>query len=132
MSLAQKSSSLRIVAVNRRDYPGSTPLTQEDTTVLASGSDEQKAAFLKARGVEVATFVTRFVERNKLPPVSPDRKTGGFALLGWSLGNAIALSAVANVDSLPPAAQTLWASGMRSLILHGTCLSRRYAPLSST
>ncbi|EIW56131.1 uncharacterized protein TRAVEDRAFT_39145 [Trametes versicolor FP-101664 SS1] len=117
MALAQ-GSNIRIVAVNRRDYPGSTPLTTEDTAILASGSDEQKAAFLKARGVEVATFIDLFVERNGVPPISPDGHTGGFALLGWSLGNAIALSAVANVESLPPAAQDRWTSGMRALILH--------------
>lgn len=119
MALAQ-GSKIRIVAVNRRDYPGSTPLATEDTAILASGSDDQKSAFLKARGVEIATFIDLFVERNRVPPISADGQTGGFALLGWSLGNAIALSAVANVDSLPSAAQDRWASGMRALILHGT------------
>ncbi len=122
MTLAQ-GSNIRFVAVNRRDYPGSTPLTPEDTDILASGSDEQKAAFLKARGVEIGTFIDLFVERNKVPPISADGHTGGFALLGWSLGNAIALSAVANVDSLPSAAQARWASGMRALILHGASQS---------
>lgn len=128
MALAQ-GSNIRIVAVNRRDYPGSTPLTTEDTAILASGSDEQKAAFLKARGVEVATFIDLFVERNGVPPISPDGHTGGFALLGWSLGNAIVLSAVANVESLPPAAQDRWTSGMRALILHGTPQSLLVFPL---
>lgn len=119
MALAQ-SSNMRFVAVNRRDYPGSTPLIAEDAAILASGSDEQKAAFLNARGVEIATFIDLFVERNEVPPISLDGRTGGFALLGWSLGNAIALSAVANIDALPSAAQDRWASGMRALILHGT------------
>lgn len=119
MALAQ-GSNVRFVAVNRRDYPGSTPLPAEDTALLTSGTDEQKAAFLKARGVELATFVDKFIERNEVPPISTDGHTGGFALLGWSLGNAIALAAVANVDSLSATAQARWTSGMRALILHGT------------
>ncbi|KAI0666401.1 hypothetical protein C8Q78DRAFT_984281 [Trametes maxima] len=111
-------AGLRFVAINRRDYPGSTPLTAEDSGVLASGTDEQKAAFLKARGVELATFVDRFAEQNNVPAISADGKSGGFALLGWSLGNAIALAAVANVDALSAPSQARWSSGLRSLILY--------------
>ncbi|KAI0828547.1 hypothetical protein BC628DRAFT_1533941 [Trametes gibbosa] len=116
MALASPAK-VRFVAINRRDYPGSTPLSPDDISTLASGSDQEKAALLKARGVELATFVSRFVEHHSLPPISEDGQRGGFALLSWSLGNATAMSAVANIDKLSSAAQARWASGMRALIL---------------
>ncbi|KAI0635407.1 Alpha/Beta hydrolase protein [Trametes polyzona] len=109
---------IRFVAINRRDYPGSTPLATEDTSTLTSGSDEQKAAFLRDRGIETATFIDRFVQQFGVPPISRDGKSGGFALLGWSLGNVAALSAVTNIDALPDDARQRWAAGMRALILH--------------
>ncbi|KAH9855498.1 Alpha/Beta hydrolase protein [Lenzites betulinus] len=111
------SANIRFVAINRRDYPGSTPLTPNDTSKLLTGSDQDKADFIHERGVEIASFVEKFVERHNLPPVSEDGKRGGFALLGWSLGNAMAIAAVANVDRLSSAGQARWTSGMRALIL---------------
>ncbi|KAI1787185.1 hypothetical protein LXA43DRAFT_975377 [Ganoderma leucocontextum] len=116
IALAPKAG-VRFVAVNRRDYPGSTPLSPEEIGVLSSGTDDQKADFLKARGVEFATFVGLFAEKDSLPPISADGSSGGFAVLGWSLGCAFALAAVAAVDALPAPAQARWKNGMRSLIL---------------
>lgn len=111
---------MRFVAVNRRDYPGSTPLSPQEIAVLNSGTDDQKADFLKARGVEFATFVDLFVQKYSLPPISADGFSGGFAVLGWSLGCSFALATVAAVGSLPAVGQTRWKDGMRSLILQGT------------
>ncbi|KAM5543809.1 hypothetical protein V8D89_002426 [Ganoderma adspersum] len=116
IALAPKAG-VRFVAVNRRDYPGSTPFSADEIGVLNSGTDDQKADFLKARGVEFATFVDLFAEKNSLPPISADGSTGGFAVLGWSLGCSFALASVAAVDALPAPAQARWKDGMRSLIL---------------
>ncbi|OSD07675.1 hypothetical protein PYCCODRAFT_1357773 [Trametes coccinea BRFM310] len=117
MSLA-KSANIRFVAINRRDFPGSTPFTPEDMKILASGTDDEKAAFVKARGLEFASFVDQFVVRNNIPPISNGGKYGGFALVGWSFGNSVTLSAVANVDSLDAPVRARWASRMRALVLH--------------
>ena len=105
--------------MNRRDYPGSIPLSAEDIGVLGSGTDKQKADFLKARGTEFATFIDLFSE-NSLTPISADSSTGGFAVLGWSLGCSFALATVAAVGALPTPAQARWKDCMRSLILQGT------------
>ena len=118
IALAPKSG-VRFVAVNRRDYPGSTALSPEDINVLNSGTDDQKADYLKARGVEFATFVNLFAEKNNIPPISPDGTAGGFGLVGWSLGCAFVLAAVAAVDALPAPAQARWKAGARALILQG-------------
>ena len=117
MALASRSC-LRIVAISRRDYPGSTPLSPEQNTVLSSGTDDEKAAFLKERGLEIATFIERYARENPIVPING--ATGGFALLGWSLGNAFALSVVANLDALSPSSQSWWKDHFRALILYGT------------
>ncbi|KAI8973116.1 Alpha/Beta hydrolase protein [Trametes punicea] len=117
MSLAGPAG-VRFVVINRRDYPGSTPLTPEDLKLVTSGNDEEKAAFISDRGIEFASFIDHFIQHNEIPPISEDGKSGGFAIVGWSLGNAVALSAVANLDALPAPAQSRWASHMRGLVLH--------------
>lgn len=86
---------------------------------MAGGTEEQKTELFRARGLEFTNFVDRFVEQNALPPVTADKKQGGFAILGWSLGGAYAAAAVANVDALPEAGRARFASGLRALILHG-------------
>ncbi|OSD07671.1 hypothetical protein PYCCODRAFT_1448944 [Trametes coccinea BRFM310] len=112
------SASIRFVAINRRDYPGSTPFTPDDLKSVTSGTNEEKAAFVKARGLELASFIDQFIVRNNIPPVSKEGKHGGFALIGWSYGSFVALSAVANVDALDAPARARWTSHMRALVLH--------------
>lgn len=113
------TARVRFVAINRRDYPYSTPIPPSASGALSAGTDEDKAHFLKVRGQEIATFVARFIEEHRLPAIAEDGKTGGVALLGWSLGCAFVLAAVANIDSLQSASQSRMASHVRSLILYG-------------
>lgn len=107
------------MSIQRRDFPGSTPLSAADLNVLKSGTDEEKAQHVRDRGVEIATFIDKFVQQNELP--SPDEKGsgGGFAVLGWSLGGAFALAASANVDALADAARARFARYMRSIVMLG-------------
>ncbi|KAI9066194.1 hypothetical protein FKP32DRAFT_1566413 [Trametes sanguinea] len=116
MSLATLAN-IRFVAINRRDYPGSTPYTPEEMQTIISGSYDEKVAFVKARGLELASFVDQFIVRNNIPPISKEGKHGGFALIGWSYGSFVALSAVANVGSLDTPARARWAAHMRALVL---------------
>ena len=115
------ASGVRIVALSRRDYPGSTPLSNKEKAVLNSGTDEEKAEFLKMRGLEVSTFIKCFDRENPISPIKG--ATGGFAILGWSLGNSFALAAVANLDSLSEDLQTWWGDHLRALILYGAVFS---------
>ncbi|KAI0942664.1 hypothetical protein AcW1_003230 [Taiwanofungus camphoratus] len=116
MSLAPKYG-LRIVAINRRDHPGSTPFSPAELQVLASGTDEEKGSFVRARGLELATFTDNFIKQNNLPPISEDGKGGGIALLGWSLGSTVTLACVANIDSLPAEVQSRFKLYLRAHIL---------------
>ncbi|KAI0748409.1 hypothetical protein C8Q80DRAFT_1270824 [Daedaleopsis nitida] len=100
-------AGLGFVAINRSDYPGSTPLSSEDLAAVTSGTEDTEAVFVRARGMEVVTII----EANALKPITSNGLLGGFALLWWSLGCAIALAAVAYLKSLD------WATYLRVIIL---------------
>ncbi|GJJ16022.1 hypothetical protein Clacol_010301 [Clathrus columnatus] len=108
--------SIRFVAINRRNYPGSTPFTASELEVLTQGSEEEKTAWLDARGHEIANFIVRFIEKENIPPVTG--KTGGVILLGWSVGVGEANATIAAADSLPTPVRSIFTKYLRSLILH--------------
>lgn len=85
------SRGLRLVLVSRRDYPGSTPYTDEDLREIRSGSRH----FLEKLGRELLHLMVWFVKEYNLPRVSNlgGKLVGGVALLGWSMaGTTQALS----------------------------------------
>ncbi|RPD52530.1 alpha/beta-hydrolase [Lentinus tigrinus ALCF2SS1-7] len=116
--LLQDRSDIRFVAISRRGYPGSTPFTPDEITALSTDSDDQKEAFLRARGTEVALFIDKFIEKFDLPPISSDGSSGGIALMGWSLGCSVALSVVSHMDTYPQRVQDRLGAHLRTLILH--------------
>ncbi|TBU38724.1 Alpha/Beta hydrolase protein [Dichomitus squalens] len=108
---------VRFVAVTRRDYNGSTPYTAHELNALQNGSNSDKQAFLRARGLEIATFIQRFIQENSLPAPSSDEKTGGIGVLGWSLGASFAVALVANLQTYPTLIQKTLGQYLRALIL---------------
>lgn len=112
------SRGVRVVAINRRPFPGSTPFTQDEVNVTITGGDEERDAQMEARGHEIGTFIATFIQRFSLPPPSDDKKTGGVCLLGWSVGALFQLAAIATADTLPEAARSVLSSHIRSLILY--------------
>jgi hypothetical protein len=88
---------VRIVLVNRRDYPSSDSLSDEELEPLrsvASGNcteplDKVKA-YLKDRGQEVWQFLGELIKKEKITI------DGGIILAGWSFGNTWMLSVLAN------------------------------------
>lgn len=114
------SFNLRIVAINRRNYGGSTAFSKEEMSQLRGGTFEQRTSFCVDRGVEIMTFIDKFVNKYNIPPLSSDRRSGGFALLGWSLGSQITCAAISHVDKLSEECQNRLGSRLRALVLHGT------------
>ncbi|KAJ6626740.1 hypothetical protein B0H10DRAFT_2211017 [Mycena sp. CBHHK59/15] len=112
------SSNIRFVAINRRRYAGSTPYSDTESSILMTGSDEEKARWIDARGLELANFVDTFIQDNQLPPISADGNSGGVALLGWSSGNQVTASAIANLDKLSTSSQNRFTAYLRAYIMH--------------
>ena len=119
------NANVRVVAISRRDYPGSTPITLQNANDLAEGSNEEKRTFLRERGLEIASFIHHFIEDHGLLPISSDGKNGGIVILGHGIGCAFALSAVASLDAFPASVQQRWGSHVRALLLHGAYSSQR-------
>ncbi|KAI0312766.1 Alpha/Beta hydrolase protein [Amylostereum chailletii] len=111
------AANIRVVAVNRRPYAGSTPLTPEEASKATVGSDQEKEEYLNARGVELATFIDLFIQKNELPPADIDGKNGGVVLLPWSSGHGVVFSAIANLETLPGATQLRLSAYIRRTIL---------------
>jgi pimeloyl-ACP methyl ester carboxylesterase len=113
-----RNAGIRFVAINRRGYKGSTPISDADKAVFTEGTDAQKAEWLKSRGLEILNFMNTFIVRENLPAISPEGK-GGCVLLGWSMGCTFTISAIAYIGDLPSPVQTRLASHLRAHILHG-------------
>jgi hypothetical protein len=110
---------VRFVALNRRGYPGTVPYSEEELNILVNGTKEQKDAWHRDRGHEVGMFVHKLIDKENLPPISADRKTGGIVLVGWSAGGSLANATIAHVETLPSEVRTRLALCIRSLIVQG-------------
>ena len=66
--------NLRIVRVNLRDYPGSTPYSPAELEVIHNGSYNEQVAFVKARGLELGAFLAWLIRTTDIPAPS-DNKT---------------------------------------------------------
>lgn len=130
MVVFAKRYNLRIVRVNMRDYPGSTPYSPAELDVLHNGSRDARIGFMKARGLELGAFITWFVRTEHVPAPNcalPSRadngeQSSGLCLLAWSAGNCVALSLFAYAHLLPKQDQELLNQYLRSYIIFGTCL----------
>ncbi|KAJ7130777.1 hypothetical protein C8R43DRAFT_1089921 [Mycena crocata] len=114
------SHGVRVVAINRRHFPGSTPFTPEELNVVFTGGsgDDERDAQMEARGHEIGTFIATFVQKFHLPPLSADGKEGGSVLLGWSVGAPYQLAAIASADTLSEDTRSVLSAHVRSLILY--------------
>ncbi|KAJ7235286.1 Alpha/Beta hydrolase protein [Mycena haematopus] len=108
--LAQPNS-LRIISVNRREYPGSSPYSAEELTVFADGNDTERASLLEQQGRDLAMFVDSLITELSIP------QAGGIALIGWSMGALFVLALIACIETLPIATQERLSSRVHSVIM---------------
>ena len=113
------SRGIRVVCINRRDYPGSTLCTTDELKVIYDRSDEERAAFLNARGVEIALFLDSLIDVLGLPAPTEDGTNGGLELMGWSMGTMFVMCTAASIPSFPPHVQTRLQLYVRRMILFG-------------
>ncbi|CCM00689.1 uncharacterized protein FIBRA_02728 [Fibroporia radiculosa] len=114
--------NLRFVALNLRDYPRTTPLSAAELDALRTGGKETQRAEIRARGLEIASFIAWYIEHEGIPSITfssgGDPVSGGVAVLGWSIGNCTTISMLANADTLPLDVQGLLGRYMRTLIIY--------------
>lgn len=112
-------NNLRLVSVNHRDYPGSTPFTAAELEIFQRGDAAQQADLVKTLGAQVVAFMEYFVKKHDIPKMhSVNGKTmGGMALLTWSMGGGTAMSVLGNATSLPADTMTLLSQYLRAVVL---------------
>ncbi|KAK7016986.1 hypothetical protein VNI00_018784 [Paramarasmius palmivorus] len=78
------SNNIRIVALNRRGYQGSTPYTEEELNGFHSGTESS----LRGIMLYLIDFVKTLVQNEAIPRISREGNglRGGIALMGWSIG----------------------------------------------
>ena len=138
---------MRLVTMDRRGYAGSTPFSEEETSLIdpllsvTSSEDETPSAtsrsnrvvsghyttFLQQRGAEMARFLAWFIEKENVPPRSKGagRAIGGISLLGYSLGNITTLSMLAFASTLDPGLMKKLEPYLRKVIMFGKHLTRK-------
>lgn len=107
--------NLRTVIWNRRGYAGSSKYTSDELDNLKY----DQGAFLKRLGIQLAQFLECFIEQHNVPKISVDRKTGGFAIMGWSLGNTTAITLFSHRALLPSQTYLLLEDYVKTLIIYG-------------
>jgi len=96
---------VRLVCLNRRDFPGSTRYSDDELAIIRDSNDpEVLKQFRAARGHEIGRFICSIVEKEQLPTVNhkPTGIEGGVALVGWSLGNSFGFAMLAHMRTLYP------------------------------
>ena len=113
--------NIRLVFLNMRDYPGSSKFTQAELQNIGSSEPDAQATIVQILGQEVAMFLHYFIRTSGVSPISEKkgRKTGGLALVGWSLGNQVTLSMFGNASALPADMQERLGRYIRTVVLYG-------------
>lgn len=112
--------NLRLVLVNRRDYPGSSPYSDEDLrNVQDTEDDKGYEAFFRARASEFAKFIEWIITHENVPKADWKSNTGGVFLMAWSAGNGYAISMLSYVDLLPEATRNIIQPYLRGFIFFG-------------
>jgi hypothetical protein len=128
LKLAPKRG-MRLVCLNRRDFPGSTPYSKDEIAMLREGNDaETFRQFRSARGHELGRFIASIVETEHLPPPRQRHNgvEGGVVLLGWSLGNSFTNAMLAHMRSMDATSVAVIQEYVHTYVVFGEDSSRKY------
>ena len=112
-----KDRNVRLILLNRRDYFGATPYTDEEKTVLAPDSSKTPSErlpifrkFMKDRAGEVFDFLRLLVEEKNAPKE--------IVLVRWSFGSNWITALLAEIKSLHKTDPTV-RKCIKRLIIYG-------------
>ncbi len=91
---------------------------------LWSSDPDRQATSLREAGIELANFIARFIDQEKLPApkLIDGEKVNGVAFLAWSQGNALLLSMLANISRLDARTRATLEQQLRTVIMYGKYL----------
>ncbi|KAL0566317.1 hypothetical protein V5O48_015701 [Marasmius crinis-equi] len=106
--------NMRAVALNRREYPGSTPYTPSELEELHQG----RQSFLDQHALFVGRFLRNLIQEENIPQISRDGKSGGIAVMGWSMGCVTAMTLFSNPDVFDEGLYDLLQNYVKGLVLY--------------
>ncbi|KAI0079932.1 hypothetical protein K474DRAFT_431586 [Panus rudis PR-1116 ss-1] len=110
-------NNLRVITLNQRDFPGSTPIRRDEIEALESSDPHSQSRVLQSLAHQIAQFLVHLVDQYGIPPIqrSRDGKTqGGISLIAWSQGTNMLFSFLAHLKSLPESAKKVVSTHLRS------------------
>ncbi|OBZ73446.1 hypothetical protein A0H81_06664 [Grifola frondosa] len=113
-------NNIRLVLVNRRGYPGTTPFTASELQCIYTADLPAQSDLLRSQGAYVAEFLLWFIRKEGIPPKldTDGEKSGGISVLGWSIGNAPVISFLAHAHELSDADQAVLGAYLRTAIMY--------------
>ncbi|PPQ64065.1 hypothetical protein CVT24_008878 [Panaeolus cyanescens] len=102
--------ALRLIAINRRGYPGSTPINDVEAEAMNSSSEDIVQDFLEQHGVNFALAIDRLILELALPPGR------NVTLSAWSLGNCFLVNILACIKALDDDVRDRLRSRVRGVI----------------
>lgn len=109
---------LRVVVLNRREYPGSKALTDEEFRQFDGADEQGHETYFGARAQELAEFLLDFAVKQHLPTASAE-SAGGIAVMGWSAGNAYTLSLLSHAGAIAPSMRKRLEPFLRTVVIFG-------------
>ncbi|KIP10561.1 hypothetical protein PHLGIDRAFT_495392 [Phlebiopsis gigantea 11061_1 CR5-6] len=111
---------LRIFTMNMRDYHGSSTYSAEEVAAMDGPDPALHAAAMRRFGRDIAGFLTYVCTTQGVPPlaIAGGRKTGGVALVTWSLSNIAPLAILGDPDTLDGDSATVLAAYLRTMVLY--------------
>lgn len=115
--------NVRIVSINRRDYPSAEPYTDEERAQLesAGGSPQGREIlldYMADRAKELHEFLVEFIASADIP--AADGNKGGIVLVAWSFGGTWLTAWLANLTKMPVNDVEL-GKYIRRTVLYGAC-----------
>ncbi|KAH9851838.1 Alpha/Beta hydrolase protein [Lenzites betulinus] len=114
------AQGVRIILLNRREYPGTTQYTEEERAGLPpipeeplTDENEIRSArqmllsFMRDRALELYHTIQDIVTERAIPAARPESHTGGIVLVGWSMGATWMTALLTHIAEFPIGAVNL-------------------------
>ncbi|EKM50239.1 uncharacterized protein PHACADRAFT_213982 [Phanerochaete carnosa HHB-10118-sp] len=111
---------LRLIAMNMRDYAGSTPYTTAELAAFVGDDVEVQASAVRSSGRELAGFLVYVCQVLKIPArtMRDGKAYGGLAFLTWSFGTMGLLSIFGDPKTLDDAQRAALQPYLRTAFAH--------------
>ncbi|KAI0092161.1 hypothetical protein BDY19DRAFT_990897 [Irpex rosettiformis] len=113
--------NLRLIAINQREYPGSSPLSEAQLALFHSTDEEDQESVVVDCSRDLAHFVAWVVKHEHTPApgkTASGKKTGGIGMWGWSAGCATLFGMLANLHSFDEALRNTLEENVTTLVIY--------------